>query len=203
MVGMPVPSRIDSSMVMISARNRLLAPSPMIQLPKMVPTPVCVIMPMMVPTMAQAMPTVSADLALSASESRQAASVARPPRVIAAIAISPATTHDDRHDLEPGARDRGHHQRKPDPEDVAQHRVGEAERDAGAEDQRNRQRKAHAAGIERRKAFEQHVDQGRQRQHQIPARTSAFQALGISERFMPTRPCLPASRCTIQNAEAK
>ena len=59
-------------MVMISARNRLFAPSPMIQPPKMVPTPVCVIMPMMVPTMAQAMPTVSADLALSASESRQA-----------------------------------------------------------------------------------------------------------------------------------
>ena len=58
-------------MVMTSARNRLFAPSPMIQLPKMVPTPVCVIMPMMVPTMAQAMPTVSADLALSASESRQ------------------------------------------------------------------------------------------------------------------------------------
>ena len=81
MVGMPVPSRIDSSMVMISARNRLLSPSPMIQLPKMVPTPVCVIMPMMTPTMAQAMPTVSADLALSASESRQATSVARPPRV--------------------------------------------------------------------------------------------------------------------------
>ena len=23
------------------------------------------------------------------------------------------------------------------------------------------------------------------------------------ERFMPTRPCLPASRCTIQNADAK
>ena len=69
---MPVPSRIDSSMVMTSARNRLLSPSPMIQPPKMVPTPVCVIMPMMVPTMAQAMPTVSADLALSASESRQA-----------------------------------------------------------------------------------------------------------------------------------
>ena len=80
-------------MVMTSARNRLLAPSPMIQPPKMVPTPVCVIMPMMVPTMAQAMPTVSADLALSASESRQAASVARPPRVIAAIRIRPPTTH--------------------------------------------------------------------------------------------------------------
>lgn len=32
---------------------------------------------------------------------------------------------------------------------------------------------------------------------------SAFHALGISERFMPLRPYLPASRCTIQNAEAK
>ena len=50
-------------------------------------------MPMMVPTMAQAMPTVSADLALSASEKRQAASVARPPRVSAAIRTSPPTTH--------------------------------------------------------------------------------------------------------------
>ena len=79
MVGMPVPSRIDRNMVMTSARNRLFSPRPMTQPPKMVPTPVCVIMPMMVPTMAQAMPTVSADLALSASESRHAASVARPP----------------------------------------------------------------------------------------------------------------------------
>jgi hypothetical protein len=58
----------------------------------MVPTPVCVIMPMMVPTMAQAMPTVSADLALSASESRQIASVVRPPRVTAAIRTNPPTT---------------------------------------------------------------------------------------------------------------
>ena len=76
---------------MTSARNRLFSPSPITQPPKMVPTPVCVIMPMMVPTMAQAMPTVSADLALSASESRQAASVARPPRVIAVISTSTAT----------------------------------------------------------------------------------------------------------------
>ena len=118
---MPVPSRIDSSMVMISARNRLLAPSPMIQPPKMVPTPVCVIMPMMVPTMAQAMPTVSADLALSASESRQAASVARPPRVIAAISDQAADDAGDRNDLEPVARHRADHQRQPDPENIAQH----------------------------------------------------------------------------------
>jgi len=32
---------------------------------------------------------------------------------------------------------------------------------------------------------------------------SWFQALGSSERLMPTRPYLPASRCTIQNAEMK
>ena len=49
-------------------------------------------MPMMTPTMAQAMPTVSADFALSASESRQAASVALPPRVSAEIATSNKTT---------------------------------------------------------------------------------------------------------------
>ena len=47
---MPVPSRIDSSMVMMRARNKLFSPRPITQLPKMVPTPVCVIMPMMVPT---------------------------------------------------------------------------------------------------------------------------------------------------------
>ena len=88
-------------MVMTSARNRLLAPNPMIQPPKMVPTPVCVIMPMMLPTMAQAMPTVSAVLALSASESRQAASVARPPRVSAAISTSNPDDHAGyRNDLE-------------------------------------------------------------------------------------------------------
>ncbi len=91
MVGMPVPSRIDSSMVITSARNRLVSPRPITQLPKMVPTPVWVIMPMMVPTIAQAMPTVSADLALTASESRQAASVLRPPWVSAASAIKAAT----------------------------------------------------------------------------------------------------------------
>ena len=53
---MPVPSRIDSSMVMMSARKSDFSPSPITQLPKIVPTPVCVIMPMMVPTMAQAAP---------------------------------------------------------------------------------------------------------------------------------------------------
>src|ERR1700710_2114819 len=121
MVGMPVPSRIDSSMVMISARNRLLAPSPMIQPQKMVPTPVCVIMPMMVPTMAQAMPTVSADLALSASESRQGGGGSRD----AAAARDGSDQHqkpDDaghRHDLKPVARHRGDDERQPDPEDVA------------------------------------------------------------------------------------
>src|ERR1700709_1395358 len=129
---MPVPSRIDSSMVMISARNRLLAPSPMIQLPKMVPTPVCVIMPMMVPTMAQAMPTASAALALSAGE-----------RVTAGGERGAAAARDEgdqdqqaddagnRHDLEPVARDGRDDQRKSDPEDGAQRRVGDAERDAG------------------------------------------------------------------------
>ena len=147
MVGMPVPSRIDSSMVMISARNRLLAPSPMIQPPKMVPTPVWVIMPMMVPTMAQAMPTVSADLALSASESRQAASVARPPRVIAAIRISPPTTDATGMISRPLRDTARRHQRQPDPENVTQHEVGEAERDAGAQNQRHRQRQPDAAGV--------------------------------------------------------
>ncbi len=63
---MPVPSRIDRIMVRISARNRLCWPSSMIHEPKMVPTPVCVIMPMIVPTMAQAMPTDSAVLDASA-----------------------------------------------------------------------------------------------------------------------------------------
>ena len=67
-------------------------------------------------------------------------------------------------------RDRRDHQREPDPEHVTQHAVGKAECNAGAEDQRDRQRKADAAGIERGKAFEQHVNQRRQRQHQVPAR---------------------------------
>ncbi|KAH2776988.1 hypothetical protein KXW38_009587, partial [Aspergillus fumigatus] len=76
--------------------------------------------------------------------------------------------HDAHHrdDLKAISRDCGNHQRKPDPEDVAQRDVGEAKRDAGAQDQRDGERKAHAAGVERGKAFEQHVDQRRKRQHQ-------------------------------------
>ncbi len=89
---MPVPSRIDSSMVMTSARNRLFSPRPITQPPKMVPTPVCDIMPMMTPTMAQAMPTVMADFALSASASRQARNAFSPPRTNAVITISATTT---------------------------------------------------------------------------------------------------------------
>ncbi|MGY4256559.1 hypothetical protein ACVI1L_003627 [Bradyrhizobium sp. USDA 4516] len=124
--------------------------------------------------MAQAMPTVSADLALSASESRQAFRVG-------AAAAGDRRDHDeagddagDRNDLDAVARHRGNHQREADPEDVAHDGVGEAERDAGAEDQRDRERKSHAAGIERREALEQHVDQRRERQHQVPARHQRF-----------------------------
>ena len=116
------------------------------------------------------MPTVIADFALSASAVAAVAQGREP-------AAHERGDHDqrdddarDRHDLETVARQRADDERKSDPEDGADQHRGGAGRDAGAEDQRHRERKAHAAGIERRKALEQHVDERRERQHEIPAR---------------------------------
>jgi hypothetical protein len=136
-----------------------------------VPTPVCVIMPMMVPTMAQAMPT--GQRRFGALGKRVAAGGERRAAAAGNCRNQDQADDDARHrpDFESAARHRGDHQYEPDPGDVAQHDAGETERDAGAEDQGDRLRKAHTAGVKRREALDQHVNQRRQRQHQVPATT--------------------------------
>src|SRR5688572_5056278 len=79
MVGMPMPSTRQVTMVSSSETNRLSLPMAMMAPMKVEAMPVSVSVPMTMPTMAQAMPTGSAFFAPSARESMQMTSVSRPP----------------------------------------------------------------------------------------------------------------------------
>ena len=78
-------------MVSTSDRNSEVSPTATMNWPKVLATPVSVIVPTMMPTMAQAIPTGRAVLAPSASASRVRSSVSRPPRNRAQRAISTAS----------------------------------------------------------------------------------------------------------------
>ena len=67
------------TIVRSSDRNSEFCPTETMYCPNVLATPVSVIVPMMMPTTAQATPTGSAVLAPSASESRHTANVSLPP----------------------------------------------------------------------------------------------------------------------------
>ena len=107
------------------------------------------------------------------------------------------------HHHHPGNEEAARQQSEPDPEDQPQRLMRQAGGDRAAQDQGHGERQSDRPGIERRVAGEQQIDQRRQRQDQEPFFPEGGAALGNSLRGMPTRPRLPASRCTAQKAEPK
>ena len=154
---MPMPRIRLKIIVSTSARKMLSLPMEIIQVPTMVPSPVSVMVPMTMPTTAQARPTGRPGARRPPwPRRRPEASRVRGRRRRSRATRAATTRHDERHA-------RGERiGRRPGQARPRRRRAAPAPKpgdDGGAEDERDRQRQAHRAGEERRVAGEEQVDE--------------------------------------------
>jgi hypothetical protein len=133
---------------------------------KLEAAPVSVRMPMMTPTMLQATPTGSACLrAVSEAHLHEV-------QTLAATADEARRRHQDGDDHEQRMHAPLEHRRasqsQADPENIAKSGAGNACGKRRAQDQHGRQRQTDHSREHRREAVEQHADENRQRQDQVP-----------------------------------
>ena len=153
-------------MVSTSDRNRLFSPMAMMAPMKVEAMPVSVSVPMTMPTMAQAMPTGSAFLAPSASDSMQMTSVSRPPLKKRQAATSAPMT--SARMLTPNLMKEAAARPSAIQNTTRKANGPMQRRERRAEDEHDGQRQAHRAGEDRRVAGKQQIDERGQRQHQRP-----------------------------------
>ena len=141
-------------------------PMEIIQVPTMVPSPVSVMVPITMPTTAQARPT-GKRLARTVRHGLDAGLKRRASP--AGEGVPEGQGRHDENDERHGRGERiGRDQGKPDPEGDAQSRVPQTGRDGGAEDERHGERQADRAGEERRVAGKEQIDEHAERRDEEP-----------------------------------